>query len=695
MDLISSEHQFFPKNKLILQELPIEKFNCSINKYIIEKNIIINGNIISNIDDYPFLDFNKNFQNISNEYLLKSNKFFEIGEEFFTLIRKKLNILIIMNKNEQKIKDMNAILFYIMSNNPNFEDSISVTIIMCTYNYIIDYKPNCLFHDKPYYFYSDFCTKNKEKFENFLNYKIPKFKTYNLNLYEINQVGILYNLGIKPIFLPQFIFYDKNCKILYFDNLFQETPKKLNEICKEIFNFINFPYNPKKKITFGKKNNIKINTFFDKINKIIKQNQTEKICENEEEFNKLKIDLFNKIFHKNIQKNKSCKIYFVKLIQNLNKNLQPNSNSKIIYLKPIITYNKEVKLHNFLFLNKFLTFPKTFQNLQNDFLNYSLNCVKSYIENTQIKCNIIFNTIKITSNTEFKEKRELNVEYHEGFENYCIPLNFKILFRDKSKFFNINFYPKVFNNNNNNNDFKITFKDMNDKEKEFKINENEITILHYFREDLYINQFDLGEKIKYLKNQFPKIKFRYCLCILIPCDKFKNSIYFEGILSFIKSCQIVDEILFFNYVNSAFKDLTKIVSNGPFVYIFDLQKKMNCFEIVPGERKKTEFKLVERVKNILSKNYEFFIDKNMYKNIKNHVLNKILELNEINFNSEIIKFVLVKKRIIDDDNNNNNFIYKLKIIKFGKDEKMLNKLNNVKNQLINIIGKEAEIINFD
>ena len=439
MDLIYNKNQFFPKNKLILQEIPTEKFNCSINKYIIEKNIIINGNIISNIDEYPFLDFNTQTQNISNEFLLKLHKFFEIGGEFLTLIRKKLNILIIMNKNEQKIKDMNAILFYIMNNNQKFEDLISVTIIMCTYNYIIDYKPNCLFHDKPYYFYSDYCTKNKEKFENFLNYKIPKFKTFNLNLYEINQVGILFNLGIKPIFLPQFIFYDKNCKILYFDNLFQETPKKLNKICNEIFNFLNFPYNPKKNVIFGKKNIIKINNFFDKINKIIKNNQNEKICENEKEFNKLKNDLIDNILNKNIQKNKSCKIYFVKLIQNLNKNLTQNSNSKIIYLKPIITYNKVIKLHNFLFSSQFLTFPKTFQNLQNYYLNYTLNCIKSYIENTQIKCNIIFNTIKIVTNVDLKEKREINVEYHEGFENYCIPLNFKILFRDKCKFFNINY----------------------------------------------------------------------------------------------------------------------------------------------------------------------------------------------------------------------------------------------------------------
>ena len=125
---------------------------------------------------------------------------------------------------------------------------------------------------------------------------------------------------------------------------------------------------------------------------------------------------------------------------------------------------------------------------------------------------------------------------------------------------------------------------------------------------------------------------------------------------------------------------------------------MNCFEIFPGERKKTEFNLIERIKNILSENYEFSIDKLMYKNIKKNVLNKILELNEFEFNAEILKFVLIKKRKInvdDDENNNNNYKYKLKIIKFGKDDKMKNKLDNIKKELVNIIGKQAEIINFD
>ena len=59
---------------------------------------------------------------------------------------------------------------------------------------------------------------------------------------------------------------------------------------------------------------------------------------------------------------------------------------------------------------------------------------------------------------------------------------------------------------------------------------------------------------------------------------------------------------------------------------------------------------------------------------------------------------MIKKRKInvdDDDKNDDKYKFKLKIIKFGKDDKMKNKLNNIKNELVNIIGKQAEIINFD
>ena len=63
-------------------------------------------------------------------------------------------------------------LFYIFNNNPNEEDSISVTILMSSYTYMTDFKPNCIFHDKPYHFFTDYCTQNKNEYEKFTKTKI-------------------------------------------------------------------------------------------------------------------------------------------------------------------------------------------------------------------------------------------------------------------------------------------------------------------------------------------------------------------------------------------------------------------------------------------------------------------------------------------------------------------------------------------
>ena len=133
MELTFDEHKFFIRYPEILQKLPLNKFNCTYNKYIIEKHLNINGNYITKTEDYYYLDFGENIQNISNEYTLKLYKCYEIGGEFLYLTRKKINFLIFMNKNEQKIKDMNSLLFYIYNNNPNSEELISFTIIMCSY----------------------------------------------------------------------------------------------------------------------------------------------------------------------------------------------------------------------------------------------------------------------------------------------------------------------------------------------------------------------------------------------------------------------------------------------------------------------------------------------------------------------------------------------------------------------------------
>jgi hypothetical protein len=68
MELIHNEHKFFMRSPEILKKLPLEKFDCSYNKYIIEKHLNINGNYITKTEDYYYLDFGKNTQNIANEY---------------------------------------------------------------------------------------------------------------------------------------------------------------------------------------------------------------------------------------------------------------------------------------------------------------------------------------------------------------------------------------------------------------------------------------------------------------------------------------------------------------------------------------------------------------------------------------------------------------------------------------------------
>ena len=681
MELTHNEHKFFMRSPDILKKLPLEKFDCSYNKYIIEKHLNINGNYITKTEDYYYLDFGKNTQNIANEYTLKLFKCYEIGGEFLYLIRKKMNFLIFMNKNEQKIKDMNSLLFYIYNMSQNSEDLISFTIIMCSYSYITDYKPNCLFHDKPYHFYTDYCAKNKEQFELFMKNKIPKIKNYHLNLCEVSNTKTFSNLGIRPIFLPMFIIYDQNFKLLYQDNLFQETPKNLNEICNEMFKFISNPYNPRHKISFMKKCPIRISNFFDKLERRIKNENC--ILKNEEEYNNIRKEILEKCLNQQVDNKRkgNCKMYFVKRITNLNPDLTLSENSKIIYLSPYICQNNiNNPLPKFLFGNENIGFLKVFNKLENLYLRYTWKCALSFIENNQIDCELNFKTIKNISNLNNLERKEFNCEYHKGFELYYIPFNFKILFKDKTKFFSINLTPKILSNVG----YSVIVKDINDKEKKFSINEGEITILQYFREDLYVNQFDLTEKIEKIKSLYPNIKFRYCILILIPCDKFKNSLYYDRIMNFINSCQSCDDILIFTYVTEEFKELTKIVTNGPFIYIFDQQRKMTCFEVFPGERNKTEEMLNEKIERILKPKWTFDLNKEQYKLIKK-INRKVLEMNSKVDDKNIIELEIEKTKFFVNKESK----YSLTLIKYDYDERLKEKLESLKNEIVSILGDEA------
>ena len=116
-----------------------------------------------------------------------------------------------------------------------------------------------------------------------------------------------------------------------------------------------------------------------------------------------------------------------------------------------------------------------------------------------------FLTEKKITNFSNSEKRDFNVEYLESFENYYLPLNFKILFRDKSKYFSINLFPRITPNQK----LKLSVKDKKDKDKELEIKDNEITVIQYFREDLYNYQTDLSEIITEIKAKNPNIIIKY------------------------------------------------------------------------------------------------------------------------------------------------------------------------------------------
>lgn len=682
MDLVYNSQYFFPRKQEDLGQLPLDKLNCTINKYIIEKFFIVNCNYITRREEYPFLAMNVPNQQISNNYLLKINKCYELGGEYFCFQRKKMNFVIFLNKNEQKIKDLYAMLFYIYNNNPNEEDSINVTILMSSYTYLTDFKPNCIFHDKPYHFFTDYCTQNKVDYEKFTKTKVPKFKVINLNMYDVASLNILIDLDVKPIFLPQFIIYDKNYKILYKDNLFQETPERFVEICQKIFKFISEPYDPKKDFYLGTRSPIRIGSFFEKIEKEIKNNS---IFKNEEEFLAVRSMILDKCLkqEKNQKRGKTCKVYFITRVQNLNYDLSNSAISKITYVKPFVFQNSNSSLPDFLYGSNFIKFTKLLHNGPNEYLSYTYQCAKSYISNTGMKCEMSFETKKKVSNLTILEKREFNIEYTESFENYYIPLNFKILFRDKMKFFTINLFPKL----NKEETFKILFKDINDNDKEFIIQENEITILQYFREDLFIYQIDLSEKINTLKQMYPNIKFKYCILVLIPCDKFKNSIHYDGIMKFLNSCKQIDEVLVFTYVINDFKQLTKYITNGPFIYIFDQNKQSVSFEVFPGDRKRIEEWFLNSMTKILNPyKWKFNISKNQYKELK-ELKSSILELYGINSEKEIISLFLTKKKMFDSPQK---CFYFVEVVKCGEDEKMRDKLLLLQKKIKTIIGNESE-----
>lgn len=705
MSLVSSNKYYIPFNKSQIIELPLNEMEpYEISEYSIEKYYFTNGKRIYKNELYPIIEFKNEDKekieslNYSKNYIPQKKGCYDIGGEYFFFQRKKINIIIFIINNEIKMGDMNELLFFIINNCPDKENSISITTIVCSYNYVSEFRPVCFFHDKPYHFYDEYVSNHKEEYDKFIKSINNIYKVYSINLYELNSSDLLEDLNVFPLTLPHFIIYDRNYRILYQDNLFQETPERLNDICQCIYKNIENPYNVKDFKSLMKMCPVETKSFFDKIEKNIENN---KIFNNEKEFNQEREKLLNLIREESKKpenKDKSCKIYFTKKYQSLSKeqlesindkNLDTiinNSNVKITYLKPIIAINNNDKLlPTFLYDSDYLTFPKKFRNNSNILLHYTWKCSLSFCENNKIKnAEFQFETNQIFSNLSLNKKQSFNVIYNEGFDYYYIPLNFKTLFKDKTKYFSINLKPKLIPSQK----YKLKFNDSNTKEKEIEIKKDEITIFQYFREDLYLDQFDLTEIINKLKEENPTIKIKYYIVILIAGDKFKNSIYFDKVMNFLNQCTGIDNVLFYTYLIDEFHELTKYLTMGPYLYIFGLKKELVYFEMIPEKNEKTKELLIYYVNKLLLKSFEKNISKNQYKSLKS-LYKDFLKLNKFYPDKTIVELELTKIKYFDDKETEYFF-------KFYNHEKKIwenEKNNNQPEELIELKKKIQNILN--
>ena len=617
---------------------------------------------------------------------------YDINGESFCFQNNKINIIIFIQNNESKINDMNNLLFYIINNSSINIKSISITIIVCDIKHGKNY-----FHDKPYHLYEEYSSGHKEEYEKFIKSISNSWKLYSMNLNENNTNFLLKDLDICTLFLPQFIIYDSNYRILYHDNLFQETPERLKEICKNINNCIEKSDEAQSIISLMEKCPIEVKTFFDKCEKNILDN---KIYNNETEFNQEKeklINLIKKQSQNEENKDKSYQIYLVKKYQNLTKeqlksDLSNDSNVKIIYLKPIVSFksNKEYSFPFFLFNNDtdvdHIYSPRKLNNNLNNLLHYAWKCALSFCENNKIyNSEMQFKSIKAISNVALSKKFEFNVLYNGGIDSYSILLNFKTLFSDKAKYFSINLSANLIPSQK----YKLRCKDSKTREKECKIKEEQITIFQHFSENLYADQYDLGETINKLKEENPKMKFKYYIVILISGDKIQNSVNYDKLKELFKTCSHVNNILIYTYSIDEFRELTKYLPAGPGVYVFGPKKEMVYFELTP-DKEKTKDMLLFYVNKLLVASYEKNITKEQYKLLKD-LSKDILGLNKLYPDQKIIELELSKIKYFNSSEK--KYIFKL----YNYQKKVMNdeKVVEQKQEVINIEKKIEEILSLN
>ena len=706
MSLVDNDKYYIPFNKSQILDLPLEQMTpYEISLYSIEKCFLINGKMVKKNELYPIIEFKSKDKekieslNYSKNYIPFKKGHIELNNEFYSFHRNKINMLIFMLDNEIKINDMHKLLFYIINNCPDKKNSISITVILCSLDFC-EFRPFFLLHDKPYHFYDDYIYKNKDEYDKFIKRINSIYKMYTINLLKINKFDIFesQSLHIYPALLPIFIIYDKNYRILYKNNLFQETPESLEEICKLIYEKIENPFSDMKFKSLMKPWPFKVKTFFDKIEKNIKAN---KIFKSEIEYENEKekiIKILREETSKEQNKGKFCKVYFTKKIQSLTKEQLESLNDsnlkeiincdniKSIYLKPIISINNENALLSSFMINEDVIFPKKFGDNVNIILYHSWKCIQSFCKNNDLNnYEIQFKSIKNYNNIIFKDKKELNVIYQNGLDYYYIPMNYRTLFMDKTKYYNINLKPNLIINQ----DYKVKYKDINTKTKTLEIKKDVIEIFQFFREHLYHEQANFGETIKKLREENPKIKIKYYLGILIAGDQFQNSIFYDKVKSFIETFTNVDDILFFSYVIEEFHEMTKYFTMGRNIYIFGLKNELVNVTLIPDKIEETRESLIYTVNKLLLKNYEKEINKEKYISLK-EIWKDFLKIKEIRNDKILLEVELSKIKYFDDKKKTRYFFkcynYEKKIGDDNtKNNEQIQELFDLKNKIQQIL----------
>ena len=127
--------------------------------------------------------------------------------------------------------------------------------------------------------------------------------------------------------------------------------------------------------------------------------------------------------------------------------------------------------------------------------------------------------------------------------------------------------------------------------------------------------------------------------------------------------------------------------------MFDRNKRSTAFEVFPGDKKKIEENLRDSLTYMLNeKKWKFDINKNQYKLCK-QINDKILAINKYHDDKDIITLHLNKVKYFDQRETTYSVEIENKI-DTDIDEQTYNQINVIRKEIVDILGSDAEKIEF-